>query len=271
MPITVQSLAEWEESGIKDMLSIVIPAHNEEGHIEETITILANTLNRENIFYEILVINDNSQDETEQILKRLTDEHIRYLNNDPPNGFGYAVRLGLTAFRGDCVAILMADGSDDPEDLIRFYRAFEEGSDCVFGTRFSRRSRVISYPWPKRILNRLGNQLIRVLFLMRYNDTTNAFKLYGRNVIAGLQPLLAYGFNLTIELPLKAIARGYSYTIISNNWYNRKEGVSKFKVDEVMGGYLFILFYCWLEKRLTNKTQIDHAQHQDTHLQIWHR
>ena len=106
---------------------------------------------------------------------------------------------------------------------------------------------------------------------MRYNDTTNAFKLYGRNVIAGLQPLLAYGFNLTIELPLKAIARGYSYTIVSNNWYNRKEGVSKFKVDEVMGGYLFILFYCWLEKHLTNKTQIDHAQHQDTHLQIWHR
>ncbi len=125
------------------------------------------------------------------------------------------------------MAIVMADGSDDPNDLVRFYRAFESGADCVFGTRFSRNSKVVDYPVAKRLLNRLGNQLIRLLFLTRYNDTTNAFKLYGRHVIAGLQPLLSYGFNLTVELPLKAMVRGYSFKILSNNWYNRKEGCLK--------------------------------------------
>ena len=271
MPVTVQSLAEWQASGIDGMLSVVIPAHNEEHHIEETIAQFAKTLNRENIDYEILVINDNSTDRTQEILQRLSSEQIRVLNNDPPNGFGYAVRLGLVAFRGDCVAIVMADGSDDPEDLVRFYRTFEGGADCVFGTRFSKASRIVGYPLPKRILNRLGNQLIRILFFFAYNDTTNAFKLYGRHVIAGLQPLLAYGFNLTVELPLKAIGRGYSYAVLSNNWYNRKQGLSKFKIDEVAGGYLFIIFYCWLERRLTNKGQIDHSQHRKDHLQVWHR
>jgi len=263
MPITVQSLVEWQESGTKNLLSIVIPTHNEEGHIEGTIATLKRTLEREQIDHEILVINDNSTDKTESILENLQGGRVRYLNNDPPNGFGYAVRLGLSAFKGDCVIIMMADGSDDAEDVVRFYRAFTDGVDCVFGTRFSPRSKVIEYPLPKKILNRLGNQLIRILFLMRYNDSTNAFKLYGRHVIAGLQPLLAYGFNLTVELPLKAIARGYTYKILPNNWSNRKEGISKFKIDEVAGGYLFIILYCWLERRLTNKGQIDHGQHEN--------
>ena len=271
MPITVQSLAEWEEAGTTGMLSVVIPAHNEEGHIENTITALTEQLSQEAINHEVLVINDNSTDDTEEILRQLDNEKVRYLNNEPPNGFGYAVRLGLKAFLGDCVAIVMADGSDDPVDLVRFYREFESGADCVFGTRFSRTSQVVDYPWPKRLLNRLGNLLIQLLFLTHYNDTTNAFKLYGRNVVAGLQPLMAYGFNLTVELPLKAIARGYSYSVLPNNWYNRKEGLSKFKIDEVAGGYLFIIFYCWLETRLANKSQIDHGQHGDSHLQVWHK
>ncbi len=88
MPITVQSLAEWEEAGIIGMLSIVIPAHNEEGHIEKTITALTECLTQEAIHYEILIINDNSTDSTEDILQRLSNENVRYLNNEPPNGFG---------------------------------------------------------------------------------------------------------------------------------------------------------------------------------------
>jgi dolichol-phosphate mannosyltransferase len=271
MPITVQSLFEWERSGIEGLLSVLIPAHNEEGQIEQTISSLQEILNREAINYEILIVNDNSTDATEKILLNLSNKHLRYINNKPPHGFGYAIRLGLTAFRGECVAIMMADGSDDPEDLVRFYRSFQEGYDCVFGTRFSRQSKLVDYPWFKLTLNRIGNHMIRILFLTRYNDMTNAFKLYGRHVIAGLQPLLAYGFNITVELPIKSIIRGYSFKILPNNWYNRKEGQSKFQVDEVAGGYLFIIFYCWLEKKLSNKSQIDHGQHQDSHLQARHR
>jgi dolichol-phosphate mannosyltransferase len=273
MPFEVRTLAEWEAQGIPGLLSVVIPAHNEEGRIEATVRTFATALRREAIRFEILVVNDNSRDHTEAILKRLDQEipELRYLNNAPPNGFGFAVRAGLAAFHGEAVAVVMADQSDLPEDLVRYYRKMNEGYDCVFGTRWARNARVVDYPWNKRLLNRAGNTFIRLLFLMRYNDVTNAFKLYRRSVIAGVQPLLAYHFNLTVELPLKAIARGYRYAVVPNSWFNRTHGVSKFKVREMGSRYLFVIFYCYLEKVLMRKEYHPRKDLQDTQLQVWSR
>lgn len=268
--LAVQSLAEWEAGGVPGLLSVVIPAHNEEGHIAETVRSLHEELARASVEHEILVVNDNSKDRTEEILRGLAAElpGVRYVNNDPPNGFGFAVRCGLAAFRGEAVAIVMADGSDAPADVVRFWRKLQEGYDCVFGTCWSRGGRVVDYPFPKRMLNRLGNLFIAGLFLMRYNDTTNAFKLFRRQVIAGVQPLLAYHFNLTVEIPLKAIARGYRYAVVPNTWTNRKEGVSKFKIKEMGSRYLFIILYCWLEKLLT-RHDYRNAMLRQGQLQVW--
>jgi dolichol-phosphate mannosyltransferase len=253
MPLEVRSLAEWEADGIAGLLSVVVPAHNEEGHIAGTVRDLAAALSAAGIRHEILVVNDNSRDRTLQILEELSRELpcLRYVNNAPPNGFGFAVRAGLSAFRGDAVAIVMADGSDSPADLVAFYGKLQEGYDCAFGSRFMRGAQLVDYPLPKRLMNRLANFFIRTLFWMSYNDVTNAFKLYRRTVIAGVQPLLAHHFNLTVELPLKAIVRGYSYAVIPTSWFNRMEGVSKFKIKEMGSRYLFIVLYCYLEKYLS--------------------
>lgn len=252
-PSESRYLAEWGEAGTPDLLSVVIPAHNEQGHLPETVRGLAATLTAAGIDHEILVVNDNSQDSTQAVLDSLRPEipTLRYINCDPPNGFGLAVRRGLREFRGDAVAIMMADGSDDPADLVAFYHVLLEGNDCVFGTRFSRESKVIEYPWPKLFLNRLANWMIKVLFFVPCNDITNAFKLYRRSTIAGLQPLLSHHFNLTVELPLKVIARGYSYAVVPNGWRNRTEGLSKFKIREMGSRYMFIILYCLIEKLLS--------------------
>ena len=235
-------------------LSVVIPANNESSTITKTVDSLFAELDRQKIEHEILVINDNSSDPTEEVLRHLCDRvpTISYLNNPPPNGFGFAVRKGLDSFSGDAVAVYMADGSDDPKDLVRFFRTMQsENVDCVFGTRFSRESRVIGYPWLKLAMNRMANGFIRILFGLRYNDVTNAFKLYRRCVISGLRPLLSHHFNLTVEMPLKAIVRGYSYTVVPNNWVNRKEGQSKLKIKEMGSRYMFIILYCFIEKWLS--------------------
>jgi dolichol-phosphate mannosyltransferase len=177
---------------------------------------------------------------------------LRWLNNTPPHGFGFAVRRGLENFTGDAVAVYMADASDTPEDLVRFFRTMERlDVDCVFGSRFMRGSRVVDYPAPKLVLNRLANAFIRILFGLRYNDTTNAFKLYHRRVIEGVQPLLSHHFNLTVELPLKAMIRGYNCAVLPNTWINRKAGESKLKIKEMGSRYLFIVLYCFLEKWLS--------------------
>ncbi len=235
-------------------LSVVIPAHNEEGCIEDTLQALHSALLKEQIDHELLVINDNSSDATESILKKLqlSIPNLRYVNNAPPNGFGFAVRRGLAEFQGDAVAVYMADNSDSPSDLLRFFKTMQEKKvDCVFGTRFHRDSKVVDYPWLKLTLNRMANLFIKILFQMRYNDTTNAFKLYSKNCINGLKPFLSHHFNLTVELPLKAIVRGYSYTVIPNSWYNRKAGESKLKIKEMGSRYLFIVLYCLIEKWLS--------------------
>lgn len=231
-------------------LSIVIPAHNEEGSIRETIAELYQELIHENIDHEIVVINDNSSDSTEAILQNLQSQipSLVYFNNEPPNGFGFAVRRGLLSFTGDCVAVMMADLSDSPKDLVKFYRKMQEGYDCVFGNRWSKGGEVIDYPPAKKFMNRLANHIVKTTFNLKYNDCTNAFKLYRRETINGLQPFLSPHFNLTLELPLKAIVRGYSYAVVPNSWRNRKSGESKLKIKEMGSRYFFIMLYCLIEK-----------------------
>jgi len=232
-------------------LSVVIPAYNEAESLTETVSVLHSTLIAGEIDHEILVVNDNSKDDTLIVLAELTKtvENLTYVTNLGPNGFGNAVRKGLDHFKGDCVAIMMADLSDSPDDLVRFYRAMRDGNyDCVFGSRFITGGSATDYPAMKKLLNRLANLVIRIAFGIRYNDTTNAFKLYSRATIEGIGPLLSPHFNLTVEMPLKAIIRGYSYKILPNSWRNRKYGVSKSKIRELGSRYFFIFLYCLIEK-----------------------
>jgi dolichol-phosphate mannosyltransferase len=235
------------------ILSLAIPAHNEEGSIEDTIRAFHHELTLNQIPHEILVVNDNSKDKTEAVLQSLSREikELRYINNTPPNGFGFAVRCGLENFQGDYVAVVMADLSDNPKDLVAMYLKATDGYDCVFGSRFIKGAKIYDYPKHKLLLNRMVNNIIKVMFMIRYNDTTNAFKLYSRETINGLRPFLSHHFNLTVELPLKAIIRGYSYAIVPTDWTNRKAGVSKLKLKEMGSRYFFIILYCFLEKLLS--------------------
>lgn len=232
-------------------LSVVLPAYNEEGSIEETIRTLYAKLQEEIIDHEILVVNDNSKDNTLKVITNIQEQIPTLVvhTNHGPNGFGYAIRYGLERFQGDCVAIMMADLSDDPSDLVLFYRRLCVGDiDCVFGSRFIKGGKLVDYPFVKLLINRIANLIIQIVIGIKYNDATNAFKLYKRNVINGISPLLSPHFNLTIELSLKSIIRGYSYVVIPNKWYNRKAGVSKLKIKEMGSRYFFILMYCFVEK-----------------------
>ncbi|WP_128548580.1 glycosyltransferase family 2 protein [Larkinella soli] len=232
-------------------LSVVIPAYNEQDSLPETLRTLYQTLSKYGIPHEICVTNDNSKDRTLEVLDQLSLEipTLVYYTNLGPNGFGYAVRYGLERFKGDCVAVFMADMSDDPEDLVKFYQKMVETDvDCVFGSRWNKGGRVVDYPALKKYINRVANFIVRMVMGIRYNDTTNAFKLYKRETIEGLKPFLSPHFNLTIELPLKAMVRGYTYAVVPNSWTNRKYGESKLKIKEMGSRYFFILMYCLIEK-----------------------
>ena len=149
----------------------------------------------------------------------------------------------------------MCDLSDDVNDVYKYYKIINSNKnlDAVFGTRFAKNSKVRNYPYFKLILNRIANNIIRLLFLSKYNDFTNAFKIYKKDVLLKLFPLVSENFNIFLELPLKIMTRNLNYKIVSINWYGRKIGESKFKIKEIGSKYIFTLIYCFLEKILLKK------------------
>ena len=234
-------------------ISVVMPAQNEEDAVGSTVEGLVTTLEGAGIDYEIVVVNDDSDDSTEAVIAAIGAENprVRVHKSHYERGFGNAIRAGLDVFQGDAVAIVMADASDDPRDLVRYVGLLEEGWDCAFGSRFMPGAHVYDYPPLKLFINRMANQFIRMLFRHRYNDTTNAFKAYNREVIETVQPLLSKHFNLTVELPLKAVVRGHSFAVVPTSWTNRTSGEAKLKMKEMGSRYLFIVLYVWLEKVLS--------------------
>lgn len=234
-------------------LSVVIPAQNEEGSVAEAIAGVTGALGGAGIEHEVIVVDDSSTDRTAEVVKAIAaaDPNVRYHRSHNPPGFGMAVRSGLDEYTGDAVAIFMADSSDDPADLCRYHAVLEQGWDCAFGSRFVPGGGTRNYPWLKLVINRLANLFIRAIFLHGYNDTTNAFKAYRREVIDAVRPLLSNHFNLTVELPLKAIVRGFSYRVIPITWTNRTSGSSKLAMREMGSRYMFIVLYVWLEHHLS--------------------
>jgi dolichol-phosphate mannosyltransferase len=232
------------------LLSVVIPARDEEDCIASTVEHLHIELRLRSVPHEIVVVDDGSKDQTWRILSELATNlpELHPIQNKSQHGYGRAVIYGLDHMKGDAAVIMMADESDDCRDVVRYWQKLNEGYDCVFGSRFIKGGGVIDYPRLKLFVNRLANLFLRLLFNVKLNDTTNAFKAYRKDVIAGCRPLIAPEFNLTVELPLKAIVRGYSWTVIPITWRNRRHGIGKLKIKEMGSRYLFICLYIWLEK-----------------------
>jgi dolichol-phosphate mannosyltransferase len=254
----VMAPSSTQRDGVQDAqaplrLSVVIPAHNEVDSIGATVRSLADTLTAARIPHEILVVDDASSDGTFAVVNEASTRNpsVRCIRSHLPPGFGHAVRAGLDCYTGDAVAIFMADSSDSPRDLVRYYQVLSEGFDCAFGSRFIKGGETRDYPLFKLLINRVVNLAIRVMFRHGYNDTTNAFKAYRREVIDNIHPLLSNHFNLTVEMPLKALTRGYTFQVVPITWSNRRQGESKLRLQEMGSRYMFIVLYVFLEHHLS--------------------
>jgi dolichol-phosphate mannosyltransferase len=236
-----------------EILTVVIPARDEEGCIRSTVEHLHVELRLHNIPHEIIVVDDASTDRTWETINEIKSRIpvVRTLQSPPPHGFGRAIIAGLDEMQGDAVVLMMADQSDECQDVVRYWETLQLGYDCVFGSRFVKGGRAIDYPKLKLFLNRCANLFLKVMFNIPLNDTTNAFKAYRCEVIAGCRPLISPHFNITVELPLKAIVRGYSWTCIPITYRSRQTGKPKLKIKEMGSRYMFSWLHVWLEKHLT--------------------
>ncbi len=234
------------------MISIIIPAKNEAENLDEILKCFNQKL--KNVNYEVILINDFSDDETFEKAKKLfSNLHNFKIVQNKVKGLGGAINLGIEESRGEKISIMMADMSDDLEDLVKYNEIMEkENLDAVLGSRFIKGSQIEGYPIKKLILNRIFNTFVKILFWNSYNDYTNAFKIYKKKAIIDLKPLVSESFNIFLEIPLKIISRKYKYKIIPIKWIGRKKGKAKFKIKELRSKYLFTLIYCFIEKNLLN-------------------
>jgi dolichol-phosphate mannosyltransferase len=245
------------------LYSIVIPAYNESKNIVETVPRLALALRNEEIPFELVIVNDNSIDDTGEIVGQLQHDYpeINLVSNPMPGGFGRAIRCGLENIQGDVVAIVMADLSDSPDDVVRCYRTIEEGWDCVFGSRFTSGSSVSNYPFVKLVIQRVVNNAIRIMFMTTLNDMTNAFKVYRRHVINDVSPLRAAHFNITIELSLSTLIRNYAIKQIPISWEGRTWGQSNLRLRAMGRRYLATLMKLWFERWLIVDDLLIESEH----------
>ena len=233
------------------MLSIIIPVRNESDSLDSIMEHYSKNLS--NLDYEVLIINDFSKDDTLEKARNLfKNKNFKVLDNQK-KGLGGAINLGIKESSGSNVAIMMADQSDDINDLIKYNSLINtENCDAILGSRFLKESKVLNYPIQKLVLNRIFNYFVGMIFWNKYNDYTNAFKIYKKRTLEEISPLISESFNIFLEIPLKIISRKYKYKIIPINWTGRTKGVSKFKIRELRSKYLFTLIYCFMEKNLLN-------------------
>jgi dolichol-phosphate mannosyltransferase len=246
------------------VLSICIPAYNEAGNIGKTIATISSVMRANSIPFELVIANDNSKDDTESVIRAKMEEGIpiRLINRIPPGGFGRALRSCLQHFHGDIVVIVMADMSDDPQDIVCYYKMINLGYDAVFGSRFIKGSVVTDYPRIKLFANRFGNTLIQLLFFTKHNDLTNSFKAYRAEALRSIVPLYSSHFNLTIELSLGILTRGFKIAQMPINWYGRTWGRANFKIRELGRRYFATLLKAYAEKIFIHDDLI--AEHERT-------
>lgn len=236
------------------MLSIIIPSFKEGNIIDVSVIEIIKAL-KNVIEYEIIVIDDNSNDCTLEKIKVLSssNSNVHIYLNQLAKGFGNSIKEGIKMAKGEFICFVMADQSDDPQDIIKYYNLMNSGLyDCVFGDRWGIEQNVKNYPKFKFFLNRVGNKLLAKVFNIKYTDVTNSFKMYRKEVLMNLFPLVSNHFSITIEIPLKVIYREYKFKITPNSWRNNEHSVSNLNLWNVFFTYSLILIYCRIEKYFIN-------------------
>jgi glycosyltransferase involved in cell wall biosynthesis len=228
-------------------LSIIVPAHNEQENIAEVINKIEESLDIE---HGLIVVNDNSTDGTVEIVERLSRQYdnIRLVHNKLENGFANALKTGFSNANTDIVIPIMADLCDDITTIPMILVKIKDGYDVVCGCRYAKGGARLGGSKLKGFLSGLGGLSIHYLLGIPTHDVANAFKMYRKKVIDSID-IKATGFEISMEITLKAYYSGFKITEVPTVWRERTRGKSSFKVLKLLPDYLKL--YMWaIYKRL---------------------
>ncbi len=228
--------------GRPNLLSIVIPAHNERENLEILLKKIDSSIKPLVVDHEILIVDDNSTDGTGGFADRIAakNKRIRVIHRRGGPSFGKTIKAGFDAAKGDVIVPLMGDLSDEPADILKLLSELNKGFDIAIGSRFLPESSVEGYPRLKMLANRCFNIFAATIFSLEIKDLTNAFKAYRREVLDSIH-IETKGFEINIEIPLKAHRLGFSMVEVPVHWRGRKRGVSKLKLGQMGPRYVGVV------------------------------
>ncbi|MBC6989897.1 glycosyltransferase [Hymenobacter sp. BT491] len=252
VPLPTVSLCDHPE--LYNAVSVVVPCHNEEMNLRPLVSRLLDLYG--DYLYEIVLVDDNSRDNTKQVITELAEQYplITPVFRTPPNGVGRAIMDGYRAATGKYILSMDCDFQHLLPDLRDIFDGAAEGYDVVIGSRFSRRSVLLNYPFQKIAANRGFHFLARIILRTKFRDVTNNLKLLRREVVEKME-LTQPGFSINAETGLLPILMGFTFKEVPISWINRTPdmGVSSFKLVKVGGGYWQVLYRLWMKKMFKNK------------------
>ncbi|HLB10418.1 MAG TPA: glycosyltransferase [Gemmatimonadaceae bacterium] len=235
-----------EHASLRGALSVVIPCHNEEMNVRPLVSRLRELY--DDYLHEIILVDDNSTDRTREAILSLASEDPRVLPvlRLPPNGVGRAIADGYRAATGRYVLSMDCDFQHLLPEFRDLFDAAAEGFDVVVGSRFSRHSMLLNYPFQKVVANRGFHAIAQLTLRRRFRDLTNNLKLMRREVVERLV-LLEPGFAVNAETGLQPLVMGYRVAEVPISWINRAPdmGSSSFRLISVGGGYWRVLRRLW--------------------------
>ncbi len=219
-------------------LSVVVPVYNEGENVVPTLKgVVEETRVRP---LEVLVVHDFDEDTTVPVVKRMQADYpeLRLHRNTLGRGVLNAMKSGLRSARAPYVLITMGDGSDDPADIDPMYQLAQAGADVVAGSRYMRGGRKQGGPVLKRTMSRAAGLSLHWLGGLPIHDATSNFRLYSKRLLNQVSIESHGGFELGLELTVKAYRLGLKVAEVPTTWRDRTAGQSRFKLWEWLPRYL---------------------------------
>lgn len=230
------------------MLTIVVPVYNEHESIENLLESLHEKVKTP---FEVMLVYDREEDTTLPIVRGLLPKlpfKLTMKRNAYDSGALNAIKTGLLHTDSEAILVTMADSSDDLRDVDAMYRRFEF-ADVVCGSRYMAGGRQMGGPLIKRTLSRLAGVSLWWLCRIPTHDVTNSFKMYRRSFVQAIRIESHGGFEIGMELTVKAYKMGYRISEVPTVWRDREGGQSNFKLWSWLPSYLKWYFYALFAKR----------------------
>jgi dolichol-phosphate mannosyltransferase len=240
-------------------LSIIVPVYNEPDNIGSTLRSIAENVRTP---HEVLVVYDFEEDTTVPVVSALQGEmpSVRLYRNDLGRGVLNAMRAGMAAARGELVLITMADGSDEMDCVDHMVARARDGADLVAASRYMRGGRQIGGPLFKRLMSRAAGLSLHWIGGVPVHDPTNNFKLYRRTLLESVTIESTGGFELALELTVKAHLAGRPMAELPTTWRDRTAGESRFRLRSWLPKYLrwYLRALMWRVRTLGRRGRLTH-------------